>query len=407
MTDTRFSSIPAALEDVKAGKPIIVVDDESRENEGDLVIAAQKVSPETINFFITEGKGLVCLPLTSERLLELEIPPMVEHNTSEQGTAFHVSIGAKGRISTGISAHDRSETVLAAIDDATKPEDISRPGHVFPLAAAKGGVLTRAGHTEAAVDLARLAGLKPAGVICEIILGDGTMARREDLFEFAKKHDLKIITIEELIRYRRRTEDLVKLISVADMPTRLGDFKAYAFENSVDERTHIALVKGDLGDGKNVLVRVHSECLTGDVFHSLRCDCGAQFDAAIEAIEKEGKGVLLYLLGHEGRGIGLANKMRAYALQDEGADTVEANEQLGLPVDLRDYGIGAQILSKLGVSSIRLLTNNPKKLIGLEGYGLEILEQVPLTAGVNTCNMKYLQTKKEKLDHTLKLDERN
>lgn len=405
--NNRFSTIEEALIDVASGKPIIVVDDESRENEGDLVIAAEKVTPETINFFITHGRGLVCLPLTRERLNELEIPPMVFDNTSEQGTAFHISIGAKGRITTGISAGDRAETVRAAIEEETKPEDISRPGHVFPLAAAPGGVLERAGHTEAAVDLARMAGLKPAGVICEIIKPDGSMARRDDLFEFAAEHNLKIITIEELIRYRRRTEHLVELVSVADMPTRLGHFKAYTFESRLDGRAHIALVKGEVKDGADVLVRVHSECLTGDAFHSLRCDCGAQFDAAMQRIEEEGRGVLLYLTGQEGRGIGLANKMRAYALQDQGDDTVEANEHLGLPIDMRDYGIGAQILSALGVQSIRLLTNNPKKLVALTGYGLEILEQIPLTAGVNPSNIKYLQTKNEKLEHTLELEKGN
>lgn len=400
-----FSSIEEALVDVASGKPIIVVDDESRENEGDLVIAAEKVSPETINFFITHGRGLVCLPLTAARLEELQIPPMVHDNTSEQGTAFHISIGAKGKITTGISAADRSATVQAVLDEETRPEDISRPGHIFPLSAALGGVLERAGHTEASVDLARLAGLKPAGVICEIIKDDGTMARRDDLFEFAAEHDLKIITIEALIRYRRRNEQLVEEVAVADMPTRIGEFKAHAFESKLDGRTHIALVKGEIGDGKDVLVRVHSECLTGDAFHSLRCDCGAQFDAALSAIEEAGRGVLLYLTGHEGRGIGLANKMRAYALQDEGADTVEANEQLGLPADLRDYGIGAQILTALGIKSIRLLTNNPKKLVALTGYGLEVVDHIPLTAGVNPCNIAYLRTKNDKLNHTLDLAE--
>lgn len=406
MTDTStgmFATIEQALDDVRAGKPLIVVDDQSRENEGDLIIAAEKVTPEVINFFITYGRGLVCLPATRERLEELNIPPMVQNNTSEQGTAFHVSIGAKDRITTGISAADRSETVKAFIEPGTRPDDISRPGHVFPLSAAPGGVLERAGHTEAAVDLARMAGLYPAGVICEIIKDDGTMARRDDLMKFAQEFDLNIITIEDLIRYRRRNEVLIEHVSSADMPTTLGHFIAETFESLTDNRTHIALVKGDIGDGKDVLVRVHSECLTGDAFHSLRCDCGAQFDSALEAIEKEGRGVLLYMIGHEGRGIGLANKMRAYELQDKGADTVEANEALGLPVDLRDYGVGAQILVDLGVKSLRLLTNNPKKLVGLEGYGLEILNQIPITAGVNPCNIKYLQTKNNKMDHSLDL----
>lgn len=398
-----FATIEEALDDVRAGKPLIVVDDESRENEGDLLIAAEMVTPETINFFITHGRGLVCLPATQARLEELQIPPMVADNTSEQGTAFHVSIGAKNRITTGISAADRSETIKAMIEPDTRPSDISRPGHIFPLGAAAGGVLERAGHTEAAVDLARMAGLYPAGVICEIIKDDGTMARRDDLLEFSKEFGLKIITIEDLIRYRRQKEILVKHVATADMPTAIGHFTAEAYESLTDERTHIALVKGEIGKGEDVLVRVHSECLTGDAFHSLRCDCGAQFDAALEAIEKEGRGVLLYMVGHEGRGIGLANKMRAYELQDRGADTVEANEALGLPADLRDYGIGAQILVDLGIKSLRLLTNNPKKIVGLEGYGLEILEQIQITAGVNSCNINYLKTKNEKLHHSLEV----
>ncbi|MBK5211757.1 MAG: bifunctional 3,4-dihydroxy-2-butanone-4-phosphate synthase/GTP cyclohydrolase II [Coriobacteriia bacterium] len=399
----KFSSIDEALEDVKRGKPIIVVDDEDRENEGDVVIAAAKATPDTINFFIKYARGLVCLPMMRSRLDELGIPPMVEVNTSEQGTAFHVSIGAKGRITTGISAADRWATVDAAIDANATSDDISMPGHVFPLAARAGGVLERAGHTEAAVDLARLAGLYPAGVICEIIKEDGTMARRDDLFEFAAEHDMKIITVEKLIRYRRHSEKLIEHIATADMPTRAGYFTAEAYESKVDGRTHIALVAGEIGDGENVLVRVHSECLTGDVFHSLRCDCGAQFDKAAEEIQKEGRGILLYMVGQEGRGIGLGNKMRAYELQDKGADTVEANIALGFAPDLREYGIGAQILSDLGVKSLRLLTNNPKKVVGLEGYGMEILSQEPITAGVNSCNIGYLRTKNEKMNHSLEL----
>jgi len=400
---SKFSSIDEALEDVKIGKPIIVVDDEDRENEGDVVIAAAKATPDTINFFITHARGLVCLPMMRSRLDELGIPPMVEVNTSEQGTAFHVSIGAKGRITTGISAADRWATVDAAIDPNATPDDISMPGHVFPLAARSGGVLERAGHTEAAVDLARLAGLYPAGVICEILKKDGTMARRDDLFEFAAEHDMRIITVEELIRYRRNSEKLIEHIATADMPTRAGHFTAEAYESKIDGRTHIALVAGEIGDGENILVRVHSECLTGDVFHSLRCDCGAQFDKALEEISKEGRGILLYMVGQEGRGIGLGNKLRAYELQDKGADTVEANIALGFAPDLRDYGIGAQILSDLGVKSLRLLTNNPKKVIGLEGYGIEILSQEPITAGVNPCNIDYLRTKNEKMNHSLEL----
>lgn len=403
--ENTFSSIEEALDDVKVGKPIIVVDDEGRENEGDLVVAAAQASPETINFFATYGRGLICLPLTQERLKELEIPPMVMRNTSEQGTAFHVSIGAKGRITTGISAADRWATVDAAINPATTPGDIERPGHVFPLGAKPGGVLERAGHTEASVDLARLAGLYPAGVICEIMKDDGTMARRDDLFVFAREHDLKIITVEELIRYRRKHEQLVQEIAVAKMPTRLGYFTAHAFESKLDGRTHIALVCGDISSGEDVLVRVHSECLTGDVFHSLRCDCGAQFDRAAEEIQKEGRGVLLYMTGHEGRGIGLGNKMRAYELQDKGADTVEANVALGFPADLRDYGIGAQILCALGLKTIRLLTNNPKKIVGLQAYGLKVLAEEPITAGVNPCNIHYLETKNEKMHHHLHLEE--
>jgi 3,4-dihydroxy 2-butanone 4-phosphate synthase/GTP cyclohydrolase II len=349
------------------------------------------------------GRGLICLPMTGERLDELQIPPMTEKNDSEQGTAFHVSIGAKGRITTGISAADRAATIAAAIDPASAPEDISRPGHVFPLRARPGGVLERSGHTEAAVDLARLAGLYPAGVICEIMNPDGTMARRPELERVAAEHGLKMVTVEDLIRYRRRKERLVERITAVALPTEYGDFTAYGYRSLLDDSTHVALVAGDVEGAEDVLVRVHSECLTGDVFHSLRCDCGEQLAEALRRVQAEGKGVVLYLVGHEGRGIGLANKLLAYKLQEEGADTVEANEALGFPADLRDYGIGAQILVDLGLSSVRLLTNNPKKLVGLEGYGLTVTEQVPLQVTCGPENLKYLQTKKEKLAHRLDL----
>lgn len=412
MTEIKSTKAPSplitveeAIAQIAEGKIVIVVDDEGRENEGDLIVAAEKATPEVINFMITYGRGLVCMPMTGARLSELQIPPMVENNTSEQGTAFHVSIGAKGKITTGISAADRSATVAAAIDPLCGPEDISRPGHVFPLQAAEGGVLARAGHTEAAVDLARLAGLYPAGVICEIIKPDGTMARRPELEVFAREHGLSIVTIEDLIRYRRRTEKLIEKIAVASMPTKWGEFTAHAYESAVSGRAHLALVVGDIGDGEDVLVRVHSECLTGDALHSLRCDCGAQLEDAALRIQHEGRGVLLYVTGHEGRGIGLAEKLKAYALQDLGADTVEANEALGWPADLRDYGVGAQILADLGVKTIRLLTNNPKKIVALEGYGLSVVAQEPITAGVNPKNIDYLRTKVVKMEHTLALGE--
>ncbi len=404
MSDVKpFATIEEALADIAAGRMLVVVDDEDRENEGDLVMAAEKATPEAINFMITHGRGLVCLPLTGSRLKELRIPPMTATNTSEQGTAFHVSIGAKGRITTGISPADRCETILAAIDPATRPEDISMPGHVFPLQARPGGVLERAGHTEAAVDLARLAGLTPAGVICEIINPDGTMARRKELEEFASRHGLKMITVADLIRYRRRRERLVERVAEVTLPTRFGEFRGLGYRALTDDRTHMALVKGDVAGREDVLVRVHSECLTGDVFHSLRCDCGTQLEEAMRRIQEAGLGVVLYIVGHEGRGIGLANKLRAYELQERGADTVEANEALGFPADLRDYGIGAQILVDLGLESIRLLTNNPRKIVGLEGYGLRVVEQVPLEVEPCPANYDYLRTKKEKLAHTLGL----
>jgi 3,4-dihydroxy 2-butanone 4-phosphate synthase / GTP cyclohydrolase II len=402
-TDSPFVSIDEGIAEIAAGRMLIVVDDEDRENEGDLVMSAQSATPESINFMITHGRGLVCLPMTAKRLEELEVPPMTQTNTSEQGTAFHVSIGAKGIITTGISAADRCATVRVAIDPETGPEDLSMPGHVFPLRARPGGVLERAGHTEAAVDLAKLAGHLPAGVICEIINEDGTMARRPQLEAFAAVHELKMITVADLISYRRRSEKLVERTSVVKLPTQLGEFTAYGYESLVDDRTHIALVVGDVAGEKDVLVRVHSECLTGDVFHSLRCDCGSQLDEAMRRVQTEGAGVILYIVGHEGRGIGLANKLKAYELQEGGADTVEANEALGFPADLRDYGIGAQILADLGLHSIRLLTNNPRKIVGLEGYGLHVSEQVPLEIPSCPTNYEYLRTKKERLAHTLRL----
>jgi 3,4-dihydroxy 2-butanone 4-phosphate synthase / GTP cyclohydrolase II len=396
-----FSTVERAIAEIAAGRMVIVVDDESRENEGDLVMAAEKVTPDAVNFMATHGRGLICLPLTGERLDDLRIPPMTQTNTSEQGTAFHVSIGAKGRISTGISAADRAATVLAAIDPRTEPDDISMPGHIFPLRAKPGGVLERAGHTETAVDLARLAGLYPAGVICEIMNADGTMARRPQLEHFAREHGLVMVTVADIIRFRRRTERLVERTSTVSLPTRHGQFTAHGYTSRVDNSTHIALVAGDVAGAHDVLVRVHSECLTGDVFHSLRCDCGAQLEEAMRLVQVEGRGVILYIVGHEGRGIGLANKLRAYELQEAGADTVEANEALGFAPDLRDYGIGAQILVDLGLTSMRLLTNNPTKIVGLEGYGLKVTQQVPLEVPACDDNRAYLTTKREKMAHTL------
>lgn len=398
-----FASIEEGIADIKAGRMLIVVDDEDRENEGDFVMAAEKVTPDAVNFMATHGRGLICMPLAGERLDALRIPPMTSTNTSAQGTAFHVSIGAKGRITTGISAADRCETVLVAIDPATRPEDIAMPGHVFPLRAKPGGVLERAGHTEAAVDLARLAGLTPAGVICEIMNPDGTMARRPQLEQVARSHGLKMVTVADLIRYRRRTERLVERTSEVLLPTRFGEFKAYGYTSHVDDTTHVALVAGDVAGKPDVLVRVHSECLTGDVFHSLRCDCGAQLEEAMRIVQEAGEGVILYIVGHEGRGIGLANKLKAYELQEQGQDTVEANESLGFPADLRDYGIGAQILSDLGLTTMRLMTNNPTKIVGLEAYGLRVTEQVPLQVPPCPENIAYLRTKKEKMRHDLDL----
>ncbi|MDD5448021.1 MAG: bifunctional 3,4-dihydroxy-2-butanone-4-phosphate synthase/GTP cyclohydrolase II [Actinomycetota bacterium] len=396
-----FSTIEEAIEELKLGHMVIVVDDEDRENEGDLVCSAQMVTPEVINFMSKYGRGLICMPCAASRLDELQIPAMVEHNTSAQETAFAVSIGAKGKITTGISASDRAATVQAVINPETKPEDISKPGHVFPLRAQNGGVLTRAGHTEAAVDLARLCGHFPAGVICEIMNEDGTMARVPQLEKFAQEFGLKMITIADLIRYRVKKEQLVKRVSEARLPTEYGEFRAICYESLVDGNYHVALVKGEIRGKNDVLVRVHSECLTGDVFCSKRCDCGAQVREALRKIQEEGEGVFLYMLGHEGRGIGLAKKIEAYQLQDKGLDTVEANQELGFPADARDYGTGAQILRDLGITSMRLLTNNPAKRVGLEGYGLSVSERVPLQIEPCEDNRHYLEVKKEKLNHML------
>ena len=398
-----FSNIDEAISELQQGHLIIVVDDEDRENEGDLVCSAQMVTPETINFMSKHGRGLICMPCIGSRLDELEIPAMVEQNTSAQGTAFTVSIGAKGKITTGISAFDRAATVQAVINPLTEPDDISRPGHVFPLRAREGGVLTRAGHTEAAVDLARLAGHFPAGVICEIMHEDGTMARVAELEKFAERHGLKMITVAELIKYRVRKEILVTRVTEAKLPTAYGEFRAVGYESLVDDTHHIALVKGNVDGKKDVLVRVHSECLTGDVFASRRCDCGSQVAKALRAIDAEGEGVFLYMIGHEGRGIGLLHKLQAYQLQDQGFDTVEANLELGFPADARDYGTGAQILRDLGITSMRLLTNNPAKRVGLEGYGLSVTERVPLEVEPCEENLRYLTVKKEKMNHILDL----
>lgn len=396
----KFNTIDEAIEELQKGRMIILVDDEDRENEGDLCMAAEKVTPEAINFMAKYGRGLICLSLTPERVEELKLPMMTDENSSPYGTAFTISIEAKKGVTTGISAHDRAKTILTAIDPKTRPEDLARPGHVFPLKAKPGGVLQRVGHTEGSVDLARLAGLYPAGVICEIMNDDGTMARVPELMEFAKRHNLKIVTIKDLIKYRMRTERLVKRIATTKLPTDYGDFTAIAYSNYVDSNIHIALVKGEIKPDEPVLVRVHSECLTGDVFGSKRCDCGEQLHRAMEMIEKEGKGIVLYMR-QEGRGIGLENKLKAYELQDKGLDTVEANIQLGFKPDLRDYGIGAQILVDLGVKNMRLMTNNPKKIVGLEGYGLKVVERVPIETKPHEKNLVYLRTKKKKLGHLL------
>ena len=395
-----FAPIDDAIQAIRDGGMIIVVDDEDRENEGDLTIAADKITPDAINFMARYGRGLICMPMTEERLAELDIPQMVSQNTARFDTAFCVSIEAKGVTSTGISAGDRAATVLVAIDPRTRPSDLARPGHMFPLRARTGGVLVRAGQTEAAVDLSRIAGLYPAGVICEILNEDGTMARVPQLAKFARRYGLPLITIADLIQHRVRTESLVKRVASAMLPTEHGPFRIHTFENQIDNQTHVALVCGEIGDGKDVLVRVHSCCLTGDVFHSIRCDCGAQLDAAMRRLAAEGRGVLLYL-NQEGRGIGLANKIRAYALQDDGFDTVEANERLGFKADQRDYGVGVQILRELGIRSMRLLSNNPRKLVGIEGYGLSVSEWLPLEIPASDTTRRYLKTKKDKLGHKL------
>ena len=397
----RFASIDEAIEVFRDGRIVIIVDDEDRENEGDLTIAAEKVTPDAINFMARYGRGLICLSMTGERLDELEIPMIVSQNTSRFETAFAVPIDAKEVTTTGISAADRAATIRVAIDPETKPSDLAKPGHVSPLRARDGGVLVRAGQTEAAVDLARLAGLYPAGVICEIMNEDGTMARVPELSRFAGRHNLPMITVADLIKYRMRHDRLVKRVATAQLPTEHGRFDVTAYDSVIDGRTHIALVRGDVGDGESVLVRVHSQCLTGDVFASSRCDCGHQLELAMRRIAEEGRGVLLYL-NQEGRGIGLANKIRAYELQDQGLDTVEANEHLGFKADQRDYGIGAQILGDLGVHTMRLLTNNPRKFVGLEGYGLAVTESVRLEVPPTEFTERYLRTKKEKLGHRLR-----
>jgi 3,4-dihydroxy 2-butanone 4-phosphate synthase / GTP cyclohydrolase II len=395
-----FSTIEEAIEEIRRGRMVVVCDGEDRENEGDLVMAAQFATPEAVNFMATHGRGLICLALTSERCEELGLNLMAAKNEAPLQTAFTVTIEAAEGVTTGISAHDRARTVQVAIDPHSGPDDLVQPGHIFPLKAKSGGVLERTGHTEASIDLARLAGLIPAGVICEIMNEDGTMARVPDLQAYCRRHELKMVTVADLISYRRRTEKLVERIVATKLPTALGEFMAVGYRSRVDDKHHVAMVKGEVAGAEEVLVRVHSECLTGDVFHSLRCDCGDQLESALAQIEEEGQGVLLYL-SQEGRGIGLLNKLRAYKLQEEGLDTVDANLKLGLPADLRDYGIGAQILKDLGLSTIRILTNNPKKIIGLEGYGLSVTEQVPIQARLNEHNAGYIKTKRERMGHTL------
>jgi 3,4-dihydroxy 2-butanone 4-phosphate synthase / GTP cyclohydrolase II len=399
-TETPFATIEEALEDVRQGKFVVVVDAADRENEGDLTIAAQFATPEAVNFMATYGRGLICLCITDERCDELDLRQMTERNETPFGTAFTVSIEAREGVSTGISAHDRARTIQVAIDPSKGPEELVQPGHVFPLRARAGGVLQRAGQTEAAVDLARLAGLNPAGVVCEIMKDDGTMARVPDLVEYCAHHDLKMITVEDLIEYRRRTEKLVERLTSVRLPTAYGDFTAIAFRERLTGKHHVALVKGDVDGEEDVLVRVHSECLTGDVFHSLRCDCGEQLEQALARIGTEERGVLLYM-AQEGRGIGLLNKLRAYELQENGLDTVEANLELGFAADMREYGIGNQILADLGLTTIRILTNNPKKITGIEGFGLTVVEQIPIEISPNDENRRYLQTKRAKLGHRL------
>ncbi len=397
-----LATIQEAIEDIRQGKMIILVDDEDRENEGDLCIAAEKVTPEAINFMAKYGRGLICLALAPEIVDQLKLPMMVQNNTSRFGTAFTVSIEARYGVTTGISAYDRAHTILTAIAENAKPEDLVTPGHVFPLRAREGGVLVRAGQTEGSVDLARLAGLRPGAVICEIMKDDGTMARMPDLEAFAEEHGLKIVAVADIIKYRMQHERLVKREAEAKLPTSFaGEFKIIAYSNIIDDYIHVALVKGEIKPEDEVLVRVHSECLTGDTFGSLRCDCGEQLKTALKKIDREGKGVLLYMRNHEGRGIGLINKIKAYKLQENGYDTVEANRALGFKDDLRDYGIGAQILVDLGVRKMRLMTNNPRKIVGLEGYGLKVVERVPLEIPPNECNFEYLKTKCTKMGHII------
>jgi len=400
-----FTTIENAIDAIARGEAVVVVDDANRENEGDLIIAAEKTTPETMAFMVRHTSGVICMPLEGARLDELQLPMMVAENTTAYRTAFTVSVDAKRGTTTGISAADRTTTVHTLIDHTTRPEDIARPGHIFPLRYREGGVLKRAGHTEAAVDLARLAGLSPAGVLAEVVNDDGTMSRLPELEQFAARHDLKLISIADLIRYRRHREKLVRRISEARIPTKYGEFTAYVFESLLDGTEHMAFVRGEVAGKSNVLVRVHSECLTGDVFGSIRCDCGLQLDLALERVAEEGEGVIVYLRGHEGRGIGLGHKLRAYTLQDQGRDTVEANVELGFPIDSREYGIGSQILVDLGITTMRVMTNNPAKYGGLEGYGLEIVERVPLRSRPTDENIAYLRAKQEKMGHLLEIED--
>jgi 3,4-dihydroxy 2-butanone 4-phosphate synthase/GTP cyclohydrolase II len=400
-----FTTIENAIDAIARGEAVVVVDDANRENEGDLIMAAEKTTPETMAFMVRHTSGVICMPLEGTRLDELQLPMMVAENTTAYRTAFTVSVDAKRGTTTGISAPDRTTTVHALIDPATRPDDLARPGHIFPLRYREGGVLKRAGHTEAAVDLARLAGLSPAGVLAEVVNDDGTMSRLPELEAFAARHELMLISIADLIRYRRQREKLVRRISEARIPTKYGEFTAYVFESLLDGTEHMAFVRGEVAGKSNVLVRVHSECLTGDVFGSIRCDCGLQLDLALERVAEEGEGVIVYLRGHEGRGIGLGHKLRAYTLQDQGRDTVEANVELGFPIDSREYGIGSQILVDLGITTMRVMTNNPAKYGGLEGYGLEIVERVPLRSRPTDENIAYLRAKQEKMGHLLEIED--
>ena len=406
MSNIRFDTIEEAIEEIRAGRMVVVVDDESRENEGDLVMAAEKATADHVNFMASHGKGLICVPMTPERLEELELPLMTQTNTETMSTAFTISVDAVD-VHTGISAAERAKTIQALVDPNTRPADLRRPGHIFPLRAKEGGVLRRAGHTEAAVDLARLAGLSPAGVVCEIMNEDGTMARTPELRAFADAHGLKLITVADLIRYRRKYERLVERVAEADMPTKYGHFRVVAYRHSYSDAGSVALIKGEVSGKSDVVVRVHSGCVTGDILGSLRCDCGEQLEAALKFIEKVGEGVLVYLPEHEGRGVGLINKIRAYALQDQGQDTVEANASLGFAPDLRDYGTGAQVLADLGLTTIKLLTNNPRKIVGLEAFGLRVTERIPLKVEPHEANARYLDTKRTKLGHWLDESRRN